>query len=152
MCATHPQMVLTEEPCITWWCPQVLAVSTQLQSPVMVDVTQAHIHYLSSGEVTITGCGHFLFYLSFEEETMIRTTLFCYSVCSCTCRSGHVSFLTLYAPFLSGGNARILATGGASNNSVILQVLADVFNSPVHTLVSFQKEALTLILLYYLLS
>ncbi|PNF32173.1 Xylulose kinase [Cryptotermes secundus] len=33
-----------------------------------------------------------------------------------------------------GENTRIFATGGASNNSAILQVLADVFNSPVYTL------------------
>ncbi|PNF32174.1 hypothetical protein B7P43_G00701 [Cryptotermes secundus] len=41
-----------------------------------------------------------------------------------------------------GENTRIFATGGASNNSAILQVLADVFNSPVYTLVSFQKEVI----------
>jgi hypothetical protein len=51
-----------------------------------------------------------------------------------------------------GENARIVATGGASSNLAILQVLADVFNSPVYTLVSFQKEVLILIMLYYLLS
>ncbi|XP_069674965.1 xylulose kinase [Periplaneta americana] len=36
--------------------------------------------------------------------------------------------------FSSNKDTRILATGGASNNPAILQVLADVFNSPVYTL------------------
>ncbi|XP_016840700.1 xylulose kinase-like isoform X2 [Nasonia vitripennis] len=34
--------------------------------------------------------------------------------------------------FVIGPNTRIIATGGASNNKTILQVLADVFNSPVY--------------------
>ncbi|XP_046492636.1 xylulose kinase [Neodiprion pinetum] len=34
--------------------------------------------------------------------------------------------------FTIGPNTRIIATGGASNNKAILQVLADVFNSPVY--------------------
>ncbi|XP_065839461.1 xylulose kinase-like [Oscarella lobularis] len=33
-----------------------------------------------------------------------------------------------------GPTSRVLATGGASKNSAILQVLADVFNAPVYTL------------------
>lgn len=36
--------------------------------------------------------------------------------------------------FTLSEDTRILATGGASNNLVILQVLADVFNCPVYTL------------------
>lgn len=36
--------------------------------------------------------------------------------------------------FSPGENTRIIATGGASSNLTILQVLADVFNSPVYTL------------------
>ncbi|XP_068081833.1 xylulose kinase isoform X2 [Anabrus simplex] len=35
--------------------------------------------------------------------------------------------------FIAGNNTRILATGGASKNHCILQVLADVFNVPVYT-------------------
>lgn len=31
---------------------------------------------------------------------------------------------------------RIIATGGASNNNTILQILSDVFNAPVYTQVS----------------
>lgn len=34
--------------------------------------------------------------------------------------------------FVIGPNTRIIATGGASTNKAILQVLADVFNSPVY--------------------
>lgn len=34
--------------------------------------------------------------------------------------------------FTFGENTRILATGGASANKAILQVLADVFNAPVY--------------------
>ncbi|KAK3793664.1 hypothetical protein RRG08_041274, partial [Elysia crispata] len=34
--------------------------------------------------------------------------------------------------FQLGPNTRVIATGGASNNQEILQVLADVFNSPVY--------------------
>lgn len=34
--------------------------------------------------------------------------------------------------FAIGNNTRIIATGGASNNKAILQVLSDVFNSPVY--------------------
>ena len=37
---------------------------------------------------------------------------------------------------LLGKDTRIIATGGASNNPAILQVLADVFNAPVYTFVS----------------
>lgn len=33
-----------------------------------------------------------------------------------------------------GANTSILATGGASSNVAILQVLADVFNAPVYTI------------------
>ena len=39
------------------------------------------------------------------------------------------------SPFASrypGPSTRILATGGASKNAAILQVLADVFNAPVY--------------------
>lgn len=35
--------------------------------------------------------------------------------------------------FELGQNCRVLATGGASNNSEILQVMSDVFNAPVYT-------------------
>jgi xylulokinase len=35
--------------------------------------------------------------------------------------------------FHFGANTRILATGGASANKSILQVMADVFNAPVYT-------------------
>lgn len=35
--------------------------------------------------------------------------------------------------FTFGENTRILATGGASANRSILQVMADVFNAPVYT-------------------
>lgn len=34
-------------------------------------------------------------------------------------------------------NTKILATGGASANKPILQVIADVFSSPVYVQVSF---------------
>lgn len=34
--------------------------------------------------------------------------------------------------FVIGPKTRIIATGGASSNKAILQVLADVFNSPVY--------------------
>lgn len=34
--------------------------------------------------------------------------------------------------FLVGQGTKILATGGASKNKAILQVLSDVFNSPVY--------------------
>ena len=34
----------------------------------------------------------------------------------------------------TGPGSRVLATGGASSNSKILQVLADVFNAPVYTI------------------
>jgi sugar (pentulose or hexulose) kinase len=43
-----------------------------------------------------------------------------------------------------GKDTRILATGGASNNLAILQVLADVFNSSVYTLVSVDTEFLSI--------
>lgn len=36
--------------------------------------------------------------------------------------------------FNIGSGTRVLATGGASNNNSVLQVLADVFNSPVYTM------------------
>ncbi|XP_053980420.1 xylulose kinase isoform X1 [Hylaeus volcanicus] len=35
--------------------------------------------------------------------------------------------------FVIGPNTRIIATGGASTNKAILQVISDVFNSPVYT-------------------
>jgi Sugar (pentulose and hexulose) kinases len=41
-----------------------------------------------------------------------------------------------YLCSLLGKDTRIIATGGASNNPAILQVLADVFNAPVYTFVS----------------
>ncbi|XP_068209917.1 xylulose kinase-like [Palaemon carinicauda] len=34
----------------------------------------------------------------------------------------------------TGSGSRVLATGGASNNTSLLQVLADVFNTPVYTM------------------
>lgn len=40
--------------------------------------------------------------------------------------------------FLFGSEAKILATGGASVNKSILQVIADVFNAPVYQQVSYQ--------------
>lgn len=40
--------------------------------------------------------------------------------------------------FLFGSEAKILATGGASVNKSILQVIADVFNAPVYQRVSYQ--------------
>ncbi|XP_068670881.1 xylulose kinase-like [Montipora foliosa] len=36
--------------------------------------------------------------------------------------------------YTAGPNTRILATGGASSNLAILQVLADIFNAPVYTI------------------
>jgi len=39
--------------------------------------------------------------------------------------------------FLFGSESKILATGGASVNKSILQVIADVFNAPVYQQVSF---------------
>lgn len=36
-----------------------------------------------------------------------------------------------------GTGARVLATGGASGNKSLLQVLSDVFNAPVYTMVCF---------------
>jgi len=68
---------------------------------------------------------------------MIDTALF-YILLLLT-RVSHVAVL-IHIPFLLGEDTRILATGGASKNLAILQVLADVFNSPVYTLVSFQVE------------
>lgn len=65
---------------------------------------------------------------------MISTSLF--YILLPVIRVSHVAALTI--PFLLGEDTRILATGGASNNLAILQVLADVFNSPVYTLVSFE--------------
>uniref|UniRef100_A0A4W3J0M2 Xylulose kinase-like n=1 Tax=Callorhinchus milii TaxID=7868 RepID=A0A4W3J0M2_CALMI len=38
------------------------------------------------------------------------------------------------AAFSSGKESKVLATGGASVNLDILQVLSDVFNSPVYTI------------------
>lgn len=38
--------------------------------------------------------------------------------------------------FTFGENTRILATGGASANKAILQVMSDVFNAPVYIQVS----------------
>lgn len=38
--------------------------------------------------------------------------------------------------FLFGDDAKIIATGGASVNTSILQVIADVFNAPVYLQVS----------------
>lgn len=35
--------------------------------------------------------------------------------------------------FTLGKNTKILATGGASKNKSILQIIADVFNAPVYT-------------------
>ncbi|OXU26563.1 hypothetical protein TSAR_014717 [Trichomalopsis sarcophagae] len=43
--------------------------------------------------------------------------------------------------FVIGPNTRIIATGGASNNKTILQVLADVFNSPVYVSVAMMGAA-----------
>ena len=37
-------------------------------------------------------------------------------------------------PKPAGPGSRVLATGGASSNKTILQVLADVFNAPVYTI------------------
>lgn len=37
--------------------------------------------------------------------------------------------------FIMGPETRIMATGGASANKLILQVMSDVFNSPVYVLV-----------------
>lgn len=40
--------------------------------------------------------------------------------------------------FLFGDEAKIIATGGASVNTSILQVIADVFNAPVYLQVSYK--------------
>lgn len=42
--------------------------------------------------------------------------------------------------FLFGNEAKILATGGASVNKSILQVIADVFNAPVYQQVSYKSH------------
>jgi sugar (pentulose or hexulose) kinase len=56
-------------------------------------------------------------------------------------RVDYVLVLT-HVHLILGKDTRILATGGASNNLAILQVLADVFNSSVYTLVSADTEFL----------
>lgn len=43
-------------------------------------------------------------------------------------------------------NSRIIATGGASANKAMLQVLSDVFNAPVYTAVNI---SITLIIYWY---
>lgn len=43
------------------------------------------------------------------------------------------NFIVCVTPFL-GPTTCILATGGASSNRAILQVIADVFNAPVYTI------------------
>ena len=43
--------------------------------------------------------------------------------------------------FILASSSRILATGGASNNEAILQVLCDVFNCPVYTLKETSNSA-----------
>lgn len=51
-----------------------------------------------------------------------------------------VSGLTWFKSMIelfAGPAGRIIATGGASKNKVMLQVLSDVFNTPVYVLVSF---------------
>lgn len=39
----------------------------------------------------------------------------------------------------SDANTRIIATGGASTNNTILQILSDIFNTPVYTQVCIYK-------------
>ncbi|KAG0712892.1 Xylulose kinase [Chionoecetes opilio] len=46
---------------------------------------------------------------------------------------------------LGGEGRRVLATGGASGNSSILQVLADVFNCPVYTMVGISFTVYTMV-------
>jgi len=70
---------------------------------------------------------------SFEELIMISNVLIC--ILLLLIRVYFVSFL-IPCHLILGKDTRILATGGASNNLAILQVLADVFSSPVYTLVS----------------
>lgn len=43
--------------------------------------------------------------------------------------------------FLFGDDAKIIATGGASVNTSILQVIADVFNAPVYLQVSLKLHS-----------
>ncbi|CAG0890373.1 unnamed protein product [Cyprideis torosa] len=44
--------------------------------------------------------------------------------------------------FTCGPCSRVLATGGASQNTALLQVMSDVFNSPVYTMDVFNSAAL----------
>lgn len=45
-------------------------------------------------------------------------------------------FMMIIIIIIGGEGRRVLATGGASGNNSLLQVLADVFNCPVYTMVS----------------
>lgn len=53
--------------------------------------------------------------------------------------------------FNQGPNSRIIATGGASTNKTVLQVLSDVFNSPVYTLVRIYLLRLLVFFLYFII-
>lgn len=52
-----------------------------------------------------------------------------------------LSVCTIHIVFFSEASSRILATGGASQNLAILQVLADVFQAPVHTIPGTSNSA-----------
>lgn len=45
-----------------------------------------------------------------------------------------ISIFNIYLVVSKAPGSKVLATGGASSNNTILQVLADVFNAPVYTI------------------
>ena len=51
--------------------------------------------------------------------------------------------------FVINPDTRILVTGGASVNTVILQIIADVFNAKVYSLVSDPSDLSCLFLIYF---